>query len=381
KWCYECGLLPKHEAFNKRNREYQELLAQIDCAIILNLKGELNSLVRSKYSQVSNFNKWINYSFKELDTLIKNQANRPKKYRSDNLDKLLKYYKKEIYDSKYQQLVEIYPALGGLLEAVEEYGIEDWMAKCIQYMVNKTMDEKRPIFIGMAQSVTKVLDKMERNVTTMRGIQYNETFVDFLIVLISISTLAIRWITLNLAGPTIRFLRQIRNKSNNSFDLLGINVSNFSKLINNWRCAYNYSGPVICAKDQTKIAEMIEVDRRRARFVGCVQMQQTSIPYSMSIDELQQKLKTLKKATYITVFAISAVIPGIPPLVIAVLPSDQKETLANIIEENNLVVKHLNCANAKLVGLYFDGAPHDRNWLGRTYFTNYEFQNKLGLVK
>ncbi|CAG8550201.1 2020_t:CDS:2, partial [Dentiscutata erythropus] len=26
------------------NREYQELLAQIDCAIILNLKGELNSL-------------------------------------------------------------------------------------------------------------------------------------------------------------------------------------------------------------------------------------------------------------------------------------------------------------------------------------------------
>ncbi|CAG8782688.1 15809_t:CDS:2, partial [Dentiscutata erythropus] len=146
----------------------------------------------------------------------------------------------------------------GLLEAVEEYRIEDWIAKCIQYMVNKTIDEKQPIFIGMAQSVTKVLDKME------------------------------------------------------------------------W--------PVICAKDQTKIAEMIEVDRCHARFVGCVQMQQTSIPYSMTIDELQQKLKTLKKATYITVFAILAVIPGIPPLVIA-------------------------------------------NWLGRMYFTNYEFQNKLGLVK
>ncbi|CAG8843708.1 20737_t:CDS:2, partial [Gigaspora margarita] len=229
-----------------------------------------------------------------LDTLIKNQANCSKKYCSDNLDKLLKYYKKEIHDSKYQQLVEIYPALGGLLEAVEEYEIEDWIAKCIQYMVNKTIDEKQPIFIGMAQSVTKVLDKIECNITTMHGIQYNETFVDFLIVLISIR----------------------------------INVSNFSKLINNWRCAYNYSGPVICAKDQTKIAEMIEVDRCRAQFVG-------------------------------------SVIPGIPPLVITALLSDQKETLANIIEENNLVVKHLNCTNAKLVGLYFDGAPHDRNWLER----------------
>ncbi|CAG8827324.1 15791_t:CDS:2, partial [Gigaspora margarita] len=51
KWCYKYSLLPKHEAFNKRNHEYQKLLAQIDCTIILNLKGELNSLVHSKYSQ------------------------------------------------------------------------------------------------------------------------------------------------------------------------------------------------------------------------------------------------------------------------------------------------------------------------------------------
>ena len=36
----------------------------------------------------------------------------------------------------------------------------------------------------IAQSVTKVLDKIEHNVTTMRGIQYNETFIDFLVVLI-----------------------------------------------------------------------------------------------------------------------------------------------------------------------------------------------------
>ncbi|CAG8790315.1 28420_t:CDS:1, partial [Racocetra persica] len=112
--------------------------------------------------------------------------------------------------------------------------------------------------------------------------------------------------------------------------------------------------PIIYAKDQTKIAEMIKVDRRHARFVGYIQMQQTSILYSMTIDELQQKLKTLKKATYIIVFAILAVIPGISPLIITILPSDQKKTLPNIIKQNNLVVKYLNCVDAKLVGLYFD---------------------------
>ncbi|GET03185.1 hypothetical protein GLOIN_2v1811542 [Rhizophagus clarus] len=233
----------------------------------------------------------------------------------------------------------------------------------------------------MAQSVTKVLDKIECNVTTMRGIQYNETFVDFLVVLISISTLAVRWITLNLAGPTIRFLQKVRNHSENSYGLLGINTSNFYELNSKWRCAYDYMGPTICAKDQTKIAEIIEVDRHCAQFVGCVQMQQTSVPQVMTIEELQQKLVNLKKATYITVFAISAVIPGIPLLVIGVLPSDQKETSTSVFQENNLVIKHLNSAGVKLIGLYFDGASHDRNWLGKTYCNNSELQSELGLTE
>ncbi|CAG8643366.1 2633_t:CDS:1, partial [Cetraspora pellucida] len=112
---------------------------------------------------------------------------------------------------------------------------------------------------------------------------------------------------------------------------------------------------------QTKIAEMIKVDHHHAQFVGCTQMQQTSIPHSITIDELHQKLATLKKATYITVYAILAIISGILLLVIAVLLLDQKETLVNVIKENNLVVKHLNHVRAKLVGLYFDGALHDRN--------------------
>lgn len=66
---------------------------------------------------------------------------------------------------------------------------------------------------------------MERNVTTMRGIQYDETFIDFLVI----STLAVRWITLNLARSTIRLLRKVRNKNDTNFDLF--NVDNFYDLI------------------------------------------------------------------------------------------------------------------------------------------------------
>lgn len=35
-----------------------------------------------------------------------------------------------------------------------------------------------------------------------------DSFADFLIVLILISTLSVRWITANLAGLTIRFIRK-----------------------------------------------------------------------------------------------------------------------------------------------------------------------------
>lgn len=60
-------------------------------------------------------------------------------------------------------------------------------------MINKTMDEQHPVFFGMAQIVTKVLDKIEHGVTLMCEIrEYNESFIDFLIMLMSISILSVR---------------------------------------------------------------------------------------------------------------------------------------------------------------------------------------------
>ncbi len=60
------------------------------------------------------------------------------------------------------------------------------------FLINKTMEEKWPIFVGMAQTVTKVIDKLQWEITSMRGIgEYHESFIDFLIMLMSISTLAI----------------------------------------------------------------------------------------------------------------------------------------------------------------------------------------------
>ena len=90
------GLLAKNEVFNKRNQEYQELVIQIDYTMILCANEELPDSIHYKYSQISNFNKWINNSFNELNAYIKKQENYLKKFCSDNLNSLLNYYKKEI---------------------------------------------------------------------------------------------------------------------------------------------------------------------------------------------------------------------------------------------------------------------------------------------
>ncbi|GET62381.1 hypothetical protein GLOIN_2v1882461 [Rhizophagus irregularis DAOM 181602=DAOM 197198] len=153
----------------------QILLVQIDCAIILNANGELTDSIRHEYNQMSNFNKWINFSFDELNAHIKNK-------------KVVK-------------------------QKVEEHGIK----------------------VGCW-------------------------------TVIDICILAVRWITFNLAGSTIRFLQKVRNYSENSCNLLEINTSNFYESISKWRCIYDYMEPTICAKDQTKIAEMIEVEHRRIQF-------------------------------------------------------------------------------------------------------------------
>ncbi|CAG8748131.1 19764_t:CDS:2, partial [Gigaspora margarita] len=74
------------------------------------------------------------------------------------------------------------------------------------------------------------------------------------------------------------------------------------------------------------------------------------------------------------------VLPGIPLLVLAIIPSNQKEAKTDAFFENNTVLKELIKSNAKLIGLYFDGAAHDRSWIGKTYSENSSVFSDLNLI-
>ncbi|CAB4444985.1 unnamed protein product [Rhizophagus irregularis] len=83
---------------------------------------------------------------------------------------------------------------------------------------------------------------------------------------------------------------------------------------------------------------MVEVCRTRQQWVGSIPIDTSIIPHVMTAEELHAKISSLEKATYITVYALSAILLGIPPLVLAVIPSNQKETKA---KDSTLMVLHI----------------------------------------
>jgi len=93
----------------------------------------------------------------------------------------------------------------------------------------------------------------------------------------------------------------------------------------------------------------------------------------MTIEEFHNKISNFKKATYIMVYVLSVCIPGIPPIIIAIIPSDQTEKAEINTHNNNLIMRELNYASAITVGLYFDSATFDQNWLGEVYSKNPTF--------
>ncbi|CAB4409102.1 unnamed protein product [Rhizophagus irregularis] len=169
-FCSSCASLASNESFNKRNRRMQTLLAQIDCLFLLKEGQEVPQSFRTQFNHNSDI-EWLNMNYQQLYNVVINTIkHRSGSTTSDALKSLVDYITLELKDNSYHSLIKSYPALGQILEAVEANGLEDWIGKCTTFMINKTMDEQRPVFFGMTQAVIKVLDKMERGVTSMRGI-------------------------------------------------------------------------------------------------------------------------------------------------------------------------------------------------------------------
>ncbi len=93
----------------------------------------------------------------------------------------------------------------------------------------------------------------------------------------------------------------------------------------------------------------------------------------MTIKELHNKISNFKKATYIIVYALLACISRILLIIIAIISFNQIEKVKINIHDNNLIIRELNYTDTITVGLYFDNAILNQNWLGKVYSKNPTF--------
>jgi len=58
--------------------------------------------------------------------------------------------KYQIIHYSYYTTINKYPTLGRIIEAVKTNGLENWIGQYITFLVDKTMEESWPVFVGIA---------------------------------------------------------------------------------------------------------------------------------------------------------------------------------------------------------------------------------------
>ncbi len=124
KYCPQCGILVQLEPVQKRNQRYQEIVAQIDSLFTLKEGKQIPASFISQFG-----NTWTQYDIKKLyETVITLLKNHPGNTKLTELQQLQKYIEKEIKDHSYYMMISKYPAFGCIIEAVEIYGLKNWIS-------------------------------------------------------------------------------------------------------------------------------------------------------------------------------------------------------------------------------------------------------------
>ncbi|CAB4445008.1 unnamed protein product [Rhizophagus irregularis] len=98
----------------------QTLLAQIDCLFLLKEGQEVPQSFHTQFNHNSDI-EWLNMNYQQLYNVVINTIkHRPGSTTSDALKSLVDYITLELKDNSYHSLIKSYPALGQILEAVED---------------------------------------------------------------------------------------------------------------------------------------------------------------------------------------------------------------------------------------------------------------------
>lgn len=196
------------------------------------------------------------------------------------------------------------------------------------------------------------------------GIRYSPNYLDFMIAMRGYGQNSNRQYEIfcaEFAGPSVRYLRTLVTKSTDALQnpyLIFENVARVKRYID----SVNYKGPIVVGLDCTEVRQRLNISTQcGAHVLGTTfNLADVEVDDAEDIDEIVA-CASKKKAFASQTRAILARIPlrHCPPIVIAILPTDGKETVEDIHMHHLKLQKMAAQLSIPFVALTADGAASE----------------------
>ncbi|RIA84771.1 hypothetical protein C1645_831811 [Glomus cerebriforme] len=195
-----------------------------------------------------------------------------------------------------------------------------------------------------------------------QNLQYTENFANFTTILASLGTRGYEMFKQNLAGRTLRNIRLHNAQSDDAVintEICYENMVRFKRFAD----SLNYNGPVAVMTDNTKLKERLSYSTT----LGCVIVStlstlETKVSNYEEIIAIIDEIKVKKAiAKQVRVYLLQIPLPKIPPIVIGLIPNNNKEKAADILMYHQKVLEYAAQLKINIISFGSDGAANEFN--------------------
>ncbi|KAJ7194166.1 hypothetical protein GGX14DRAFT_586979 [Mycena pura] len=208
-----------------------------------------------------------------------------------------------------------------------------------------------------------VAEMLAREGTDMKyGMRYR--YLNFMILMRSYGGNSARQYAL-LSGalpcPSARHLRSLVAKSEDALQNPQLTFENLAR-VKRLADSIKYTGPAAVAGDCTKVRKRLAYSNDfGGHILGSVlPLQECIVTDRDDIDQVMEKIQKAKcEASQVRAILVKIPLPQIPPLVIALLPTDGTDNAAKIVEQHLLLLKMAAQLELPVISFAADGAASE----------------------
>ncbi|GES83162.1 hypothetical protein GLOIN_2v1777971 [Rhizophagus clarus] len=216
------------------------------------------------------------------------------------------------------------------------------------------------IFQELASLMIQIQEKKLQD-KKMTGLRYSEYLKQFF-CLLSDSSCEYEIFRQMFAGMSIRSIRYMRANESDIISNPELVYENILKVVRLTK-ALNWNGPIVGMTDYTKVQPKLTYSDELGCIVGStLKLSETSVQTYDDIHKIINNIKQKKAiATQVRVVVLKIPIEKIPPIVIAILPTNRESNATAIYDLLMNVLIMSRDAGINLISLGSDGAPVEFN--------------------